>query len=370
MNETISNTQKLGEFLRSEREKRHISIEQIASATKINIKLLHALEADNYEALPAKPFVRGFVTNYTRYLGLESKTVLNQFDPFLDDNAGKKFKRPDNMPHLFVEKDSTVDRSRSVLGITMGAFVVCGILIMVFLKPSMKKRRHRGEVLTSVSNSEIYTVPLPPTTTTQSNVQVIPKKQSAQTPVVAPSAAPTVTAPVAAQPTPVIATPAPTPVVASSQIPALVAAPPTPVVVAKPAPKPTPTPSASVSVAVVVAAVPTPAHTPVPKPSPSPSASASKQIPANEVKYILMVVAKEDSWVKYQSDDRPVSGFTLKKEQKIYIKARENIRFMTGNPKGIEFSYNRGPLQTQKNTKSMIFPESAVQQFQNKMFTD
>ena len=77
----------LGEYLRSEREKRHITIEQVASATKINIKLLHALESDNYDALPAKPFVRGFVTSYTCYIGLDPREVLTLFDLYLDDKT-------------------------------------------------------------------------------------------------------------------------------------------------------------------------------------------------------------------------------------------------------------------------------------------
>ena len=54
-------TSSLGEFLRLERERRGITIEQVASATKVSVRLLHSLEADQYSELPAKPFVRGFV---------------------------------------------------------------------------------------------------------------------------------------------------------------------------------------------------------------------------------------------------------------------------------------------------------------------
>ena len=38
-------SQTLGEFLRQERERRGMTIEQVASATKINVRMLHALEA-------------------------------------------------------------------------------------------------------------------------------------------------------------------------------------------------------------------------------------------------------------------------------------------------------------------------------------
>lgn len=413
MSETTSN-QKLGEYLRSEREKRHISIEQIASATKINIKLLHALEADNYEALPAKPFVRGFVNNYARYIGLDPKLIIEQYDLFLDTNAGKKFKRPDDMPHLFVEKDSTVDRSRTILGATMMGFLIFGLVAMIFLKP-MKKKHHKHT--TEFANSEVYTVPLPPGT--EGSV-VHPAKQqppAAKTP--APPAATTtsaaVTSPTAPAPTPVAAEPkhkdkpdsllkeipgisnaAPAssdgsilanlvtipsrhPSTKPAEEPAKAAPSPSPAVpVAVSAPTPAPSPSKpAVTVSTPVPAKPIVAVTapaPTPAPSPSKSASASNKpnaIPDKEVKHIMMVIAKEDSWVKYQSDDRAALGYTLKSGQKIYIKARESIRFMSGNPKAIEFSYNRGAMQTlPKDTKSVIFPSSAAAQYQNKMFIE
>ena len=72
-------SQTLGEFLRHERERRGMTIEQVASATKINVRMLHALEADHFAELPAKPFVRGFVTSYCRFIGLTPKEILTRF---------------------------------------------------------------------------------------------------------------------------------------------------------------------------------------------------------------------------------------------------------------------------------------------------
>src|SRR5688500_3745542 len=77
----------LGEFLRHEREKRGITLEQLASATKISVRLLHAREGDDYRDLPAKPFIRGFVTSYVRFIGLNPKEVLTQFAGFIDSKS-------------------------------------------------------------------------------------------------------------------------------------------------------------------------------------------------------------------------------------------------------------------------------------------
>src|SRR6516162_9457885 len=150
----------LGEFLRTEREKRHITIEQVASATKINIKLLHALECDNFDALPAKPFVRGFVTSYTRYVGLDYREVLARFEPYLNEKSGLKFKRPEDAPHIFVEREGQTDNSKTALSVVMISFLVVAAVVFAVLKP-LKHKRH-GKDKAPTSNAELITVVPPP----------------------------------------------------------------------------------------------------------------------------------------------------------------------------------------------------------------
>src|SRR5262245_34263106 len=123
----------LGEYLRSEREKRNITIEQVASATKISLKLLHSLENDNYDALPAKPFVRGFVTSYVRYVGLDYREVLARFEPYLEEKSGSKFKRPADAPHIFVEKDGQSDNSKTALTVVMVGFLVIAVIVFAIV---------------------------------------------------------------------------------------------------------------------------------------------------------------------------------------------------------------------------------------------
>src|SRR3954451_4240955 len=80
----------LGEFLRQEREHRCITIEQVASATKVGVRTLHSLEEDHYAELPAKPFVRGFVTAYCRFIGLDPKEVLARFDEYISSKSNER----------------------------------------------------------------------------------------------------------------------------------------------------------------------------------------------------------------------------------------------------------------------------------------
>lgn len=71
--------QMLGQYLKSEREKKGIRLEEIASSTKINIQNLVLMEEDRWRELPQEPFIRGFITAYARYLGLSSKHALQLY---------------------------------------------------------------------------------------------------------------------------------------------------------------------------------------------------------------------------------------------------------------------------------------------------
>ncbi len=69
----------VGGILREARVSRHYSLEQVEAATKIRCKFLEAIESDDYSKLPSLAYAKGFVKNYSAYLGLDSDTVLAFF---------------------------------------------------------------------------------------------------------------------------------------------------------------------------------------------------------------------------------------------------------------------------------------------------
>jgi transcriptional regulator with XRE-family HTH domain len=69
-----------GEELRREREIRGISLKEIADATKISKRFLEAIERNDHKTLPAPVFTRGFVREYSRYLGLNAEEMVNRYN--------------------------------------------------------------------------------------------------------------------------------------------------------------------------------------------------------------------------------------------------------------------------------------------------
>lgn len=72
-------TESIGETLREARHTRKASLEDASRATKIKIDTLEKLEADEFNALPAATYTKGFLKLYAEFLGLDSATVVEAY---------------------------------------------------------------------------------------------------------------------------------------------------------------------------------------------------------------------------------------------------------------------------------------------------
>jgi cytoskeletal protein RodZ len=70
----------IGHYLRTERELRQLSLEELAQTTRIPLKSLQLLEDDRLDGLPGDVFVRGFVRSYAKAVGLPSEDVLRRYE--------------------------------------------------------------------------------------------------------------------------------------------------------------------------------------------------------------------------------------------------------------------------------------------------
>jgi len=53
----------VGQLLRSARNQKNLTIDQLSSLTKIDAKYIEALEGDRYDLLPSETFAKGFIRN-------------------------------------------------------------------------------------------------------------------------------------------------------------------------------------------------------------------------------------------------------------------------------------------------------------------
>src|SRR5881392_3832019 len=68
-----------GRNLREARERRGVSLRQIANATKIGMSALEALERNDISRLPGGIFSRAFVRSYAAEIGLDPEATIQEF---------------------------------------------------------------------------------------------------------------------------------------------------------------------------------------------------------------------------------------------------------------------------------------------------
>jgi curved DNA-binding protein CbpA len=68
-----------GAVLRSMRESRRLTIDQIAALSKIGSRFLTALEEDRHTALPGRVFARGFLIEYARALRASETELVERY---------------------------------------------------------------------------------------------------------------------------------------------------------------------------------------------------------------------------------------------------------------------------------------------------
>ena len=76
---------KYAEELRGEREKKGITLQQMAAKTRIDIKFLEAIDNGNFSFLP-ELYVKAFLKQYARVIGLDEQEMVQKY---ADAKGGK-----------------------------------------------------------------------------------------------------------------------------------------------------------------------------------------------------------------------------------------------------------------------------------------
>ncbi len=70
---------RIGDALRSARERRGLTLADVQAQTKIRGKYLRALEAEDWDALPSAAYAKGFLRTYARLVGIDADAVVDEY---------------------------------------------------------------------------------------------------------------------------------------------------------------------------------------------------------------------------------------------------------------------------------------------------
>ncbi len=117
-----------GEYLKRERTLRDVSLESVHEATRVSVKFLVALEADDHETLPHPAFVKGFIQSYAKHLGLDETEAVLRYELFLREESQQGKTGP---PKGWQTEDSGSVALKSSR--TIQILVAVGVVVMVIL---------------------------------------------------------------------------------------------------------------------------------------------------------------------------------------------------------------------------------------------
>lgn len=338
-----------GEHLKREREHRGVTLQKIFESTRVPMKYLEAIEADRVEGLPHPAFVKGFIRNYCKVLGIDDNDAVLRYEVWLADMnaeahaAGKASHAEETRQRKVPAVPIPTERLRPYLGKL--AVAIAGIVIVVLAYSLTKRDISTPEPQATAPASEPLSVaPVEPTTAASAGQAVQPGPADAPVPQVVP---PAVT------PAPKVPMQLPPPALKEPEVPLSTeftvrtgqtepARPSAPAVpsMTLPAHKSIPEPVSKPAEPAKEPVEKAPAAQAVKKEAPVQQEKAASGAEQQKAAHTLAVIARETVWLKVEVDKQEPVEVLLKKGERFTWKASEKISLVVGNAGGVTVNYN------------------------------
>src|SRR5690348_12344192 len=136
-----------GTHLREAREKRGVSLRQIATSTRISIRTLEALENNEIKKLPGGIFSRAFVRSYAQEIGLDPDEAVREFVhqfPLEHVTAGSKSANDRVVAHG--EEGVRRRQQQFSLAVTLAILIPIAALVVYFVVSSRRSSAAEGAI--------------------------------------------------------------------------------------------------------------------------------------------------------------------------------------------------------------------------------
>ena len=130
----------IGDFFKQVRETKGLTVDEVASKTRIRTDFVKALEEGNFAKLPDQVFARGFVRSYARSLGLDEEDAIHRFI----QSAGAFYEKQDERERLKVrqaEEERKRQANRKAVAVAIGIAILTLVILLSREQSSLLVRR-------------------------------------------------------------------------------------------------------------------------------------------------------------------------------------------------------------------------------------
>lgn len=135
----------VGEFFRQVRETKGLTVDEVASKTRIRTDFVKALEEGNFAKLPDQVFARGFVRSYARSLGLDEEDAIHRFAQSAGAFYDKQGER-ERLRQRQVEEERRRKANRKAVGIAIAVAIATLVFLLSREQSSTLMRRTTSDV--------------------------------------------------------------------------------------------------------------------------------------------------------------------------------------------------------------------------------
>ncbi len=163
----------IGEFFKQVREAKGLTIDDVASKTRIRNDFVKALEEGNFAKLPDQVFARGFVRSYARSLGLDEDDAIQRFT----QSSGAYYDKQGERERLKVrqaEEDRKRKANRKAVAIAIGIAILTLIFLLSREQSSLLVRRSSSDQPTPTSKRTAPPVSEPQDAAPVRQVEAVP----------------------------------------------------------------------------------------------------------------------------------------------------------------------------------------------------
>lgn len=149
----MSNIEDLGLYLKQLREEKKISVAQVAQALKTKPETIQALEVNDFQKIPAIPYVKGYLRSYANYLGIDSEQVLAEYNKQYPITEKPVFlPQGQKLPRVGIDIEKFI-KPKLLIAIVFVILIIISIVFLITLKTKKKTPAPIKETLTSVQTT-------------------------------------------------------------------------------------------------------------------------------------------------------------------------------------------------------------------------
>jgi cytoskeletal protein RodZ len=123
----VDERESLGKYLKRERENRKVSLKEVSKQIKVREPFLRAVEEDRRDLLPPVTYVKGFLSAYAKFLGVDANEVIVRYEA---ESKGERTIQPEALP-----QKRRLWNPKHVW--TIGGVIIVGFIVLyLLLSPS------------------------------------------------------------------------------------------------------------------------------------------------------------------------------------------------------------------------------------------